>query len=86
MLSQKIKSKGLKLLVDAKLNDGTVLPKGSLAYIREEVLHNGQWATKILESDAIEGNFIIIDLAHVDYVTTPTFNITVGQDLVDTPL
>lgn len=70
-LSQKVSSKGLKVLLDARLNDGTVIPKGSMAYFREEMLHTAPWATKSLESDAVEGAFLVADIGHVDFIVPP---------------
>lgn len=67
-LSQKISSKGLKLLANAKLTDGTIIKKGSTVYIREELLHTQAWATKSMESEAIEGTFLVIELAYVDFI------------------
>jgi hypothetical protein len=71
VVQQKVALKGLKLLVDARISVGDSmydLPKGSTAYIREEYLHNAQWATKILENEEIEGPFIIVDLVNVEFV------------------
>jgi hypothetical protein len=69
---QKISLKGMKVLVEARVNDGkqlcSVIRKGDLVYIREELLHTCEWAKKNYESDAIEGKFMIVDLAHVEYV------------------
>ena len=73
-VEQKIEVKGLKVLADAHIFEGNgrtthmVIPKGSIAYIREEYLHNQAWAQKVLKSDAIEGGFIIVDLNHVEFV------------------
>ena len=68
MVSQKILVKGLKVLIDTKLNDGTFIHKGCVAYVREEYLHTQPWAQKTLQSDAVEGDFIIVELAHVEFV------------------
>lgn len=70
-LAQKITSKGLRVLADAKLTDGTVILKGSMAYFREETLHTAPWATKSLQSDAIEGDFLVVDIVHADYIVPP---------------
>ncbi len=68
---QKVTVKGLEVLMDAKLVDGTFVPKGSTAYIREELLHTAQWAQKILESDTLGQPFLIVDLANVEFVIPP---------------
>lgn len=64
---QKVTVKGLKVLVDAKLNDGTLIPKGSLAYIKEENLHTQAWAQKNYESDAVGVPFILADSSNVEF-------------------
>ena len=79
MIQQKVEVKGLKLLMDARLTqmgnvqiDGVsapaIVPKGSTVYIREELLHTQAWAQKILESPAVEGKFIIVDVNNVEFV------------------
>lgn len=69
---QKVTVKGLEVLMDAKLSDGTLVPKGSLAYIREESLHTQQWAQKSYESDALPGiSFIIVDSTSVEFFAPP---------------
>ncbi len=67
MTSQKISLKGLRLLMDAKLNDGTIIQKGYKAYFKENDLHSQPWAKSIFKSDFFEGNCMIIDLAHVEF-------------------
>lgn len=73
MISQKVTVKGLKVLIDAHLYDGDSqtsmrIPRGSLAYIREEYLHTQPWAQKIMESDAIGEQFIIVDIKMVEFI------------------
>jgi hypothetical protein len=70
-VEQKVTVKGLTVLMDTKLADGTYVLKGSTAYIKEEALYTQAWAQKILESDFITGNFIIVDMIHVEFVTPP---------------
>lgn len=70
-ITQKVTIKGLKVLMDAKLSDGTFVPKGSTAYIKEETLHTQPWAQKVLESDTLGVPFIIVDLAHVEFISPP---------------
>lgn len=64
--------KGLTVLADAYLSDGRHIPKGSVAFIREEILHTHAWASKPLTCDTIEGKFLIVELAHIEFFNTPT--------------
>src|ERR1700687_4433841 len=67
-VDQKLSLKGLKVLVDAKLSDGTFIPKGFVAYVKEETLHTQQWAQKSMECDSIDGKFLILDITYVEFV------------------
>ena len=69
-IDQKSSVKGLRVLVDAYLGN-TLIPKDSVAYIKEEVLHTAAWAQKLLESDTIDGQFLIADLTHVEFIIPP---------------
>jgi len=64
-ISQKSTLKGLKVLVDARLSDGTIYKARAVAYIPEQILHTSQWATHALSCDGLEEPFILVDLAHV---------------------
>jgi hypothetical protein len=71
IVQQKVSLVGLRLLADVDLcTQGfvQVYPKGSLAYIKEELLFTQPWAQKSYESDGIEGKFIIVDSTYVDFV------------------
>jgi hypothetical protein len=72
LVQQKTSIVGLRLLMDAVVFSGTQCgvpySKGSLAYIKEELLFTQPWASKVYESDAIEGKFIIVDAAHIEFV------------------
>lgn len=70
-VEQRVAVKGLTVLMDAKLSDGTFVPRGSTAYIKEELLHTAPWAQKILESDTFQIPFIIVDMANVEYISPP---------------
>ena len=62
--------KGLKVLVDAVITvDGNsdTIPAGSIAYIREEVLHTHQWASKVFNCDKIPEKFMIVELTYVEF-------------------
>lgn len=66
---QKTTLKGLKIYLNAKLNDGTFIRAGSVAYIREELLHTAQWAQKKYESAATgDKQFLIVDLANIEFI------------------
>lgn len=91
MIQQKVTLKGLRLLIDAKV-DGLgshtiktafvhsvpaseseevaprIVPKGSIAYIREEYLHTQPWAKQLLECEGIEGKFMIVDIQYVEFI------------------
>ena len=67
-VAQKLSLKGLKLLVNAKLNDGSFVMKDSVVYVKEELLHTQAWAQKGMECDSIEGQFLIVDLIHVEFI------------------
>lgn len=71
-VQQKVTVKGLTVLMDSQLSDGTFVPKGSTAYIKEELLHTAPWAQKILESDTLTTQFIIVDISNVEYITPPS--------------
>ena len=70
-IEQKSSLKGLTVLMDAKMNDGFVILKGSTVYIKEEELHTKPWAQKVLESDTLGVPFIIVDLANVEFISQP---------------
>lgn len=71
MIEQKVSVKGLTVLLDAKLADGTIVEKGSTAYIREESLHTAPWATKRYASPFISGEFMIVDITNVEFIVPP---------------
>jgi len=69
---QKNTLKGLQVLISARLSDGTYVPAGSTAYIKEELLVTQPWAKNILQSDTLKTQFIVVDLNHVEYIAPPT--------------
>lgn len=71
LIQQKVSLKGLKVLVDCKLSDNTLVRKDSTAYIKEETLHTQAWAQKALECDALKEPFLIVDLSYVEFITPP---------------
>lgn len=68
-IQQKVAVVGLKVLMNAHLSDGSIIPEGSTAHIKEELLQTQPWAKKILESEALSEKFIIVDLNNVEFVT-----------------
>lgn len=70
-VSQKNNLKGLRVLVQATLNDGTFVPAGSTAYIKEEYLHTQPWAKNKLKCETLPGEFIIVTMNEVEYVAPP---------------
>lgn len=71
MASQKTNLKGLKVLVQGVLSDGTIVPAGSTAYIKEESLHTQVWAKNKIKSDTLPGEFILVTMSEVEYVDPP---------------
>lgn len=70
-IQQKASLKGLRVLMDAKLSDGTLVLRGSTAYIKEESLHTQAWAQKVLDSSTLGTPFIIVDASQVEYIAPP---------------
>lgn len=72
MTQQKVLVKGLKVLMKSTLQIhgqfSIEVNPGDMAYIREEYLHSAPWAQKILQSDAVEGDFMIIDQQYIEFV------------------
>lgn len=62
--------KPLKVLISTTLSDGRHVPQGSLAYIREEILHTHPWASKPLTCDTLPGKFMIVELNYVEFIDT----------------
>lgn len=70
-VSQKIELTGLRVLIDAKLSIGNTIvqiPRNSVAYIKQEYLHNHPWAKNILESDSIGEPFVIAELNMIEFI------------------
>jgi hypothetical protein len=70
-VKQKSELFGLKLLIEAKLSDGSFFPAGSMAYISEELLSSQAWAKNVKSSSALPGQkFIIVELKYVNIIDT----------------
>lgn len=72
VVAQKVMIVGLKLLIDAVIQDSKetsrLVPAGSLVYIKEEFLHTNPTVKRIYESDAVPGKFNILEMAWVEFV------------------
>ena len=71
IVQQKVSVVGLTLLADAEITFnglGRTFDKGSIVYIKEELLFTQPWAQKVYESDAIEGKFIIVDSTYIEFI------------------
>src|SRR5271165_7177778 len=67
-VEQKSNLQGLKVLMNAKLNDGSIVPKDSVVFVKEEVLHSQPWAQKTYECKSLVGKFLIVDLSAVEFI------------------
>lgn len=67
-VQQKIALKGLKVKMNTTLSNGTKILAGSIAYLKEEDLHNREWAKKPLTCDALSEPFIIVDSKDVQFI------------------
>lgn len=69
MVQQKVSLKGLKLLADAQNTSGQYIArKGDMVYIRESLLQAQPWAKATFTSDAIDGEFMIVDQTYIEFV------------------
>lgn len=72
-VSQKTTLVGLKLLVEARLADGSYLPAGSVVYLDESLLcsPSSKWAKDVKTCSALrDKNFIVADLSCVTLIDT----------------
>lgn len=71
-LNQRNSLKGLTVLIQANLPDGSIVPVGSTAYIKEESLHTQPFAKARLKSDTLKQEFILVGIDQVEYIVPPT--------------
>jgi hypothetical protein len=64
-IKQKSKIIGLKVLMDAQIDQNLIIPKGSFVYILEEILYNQTAYQKPLTSEVVETPFVVVDFGHV---------------------
>lgn len=84
MVSQKVTVKGLRLLADAIITNAPAvstsvdgisatgpltIKAGSTVFIKESSLQSQPWAKVTLSAEGIEGDFMIVDPAHVEFVS-----------------
>lgn len=72
-VQQKVNLVPLKVLVEARLNDGSYIPAGSLVYLEEDALcgKTASWAKTVRKCQALgEQPFIVVDKHHVVMVDT----------------
>lgn len=67
-MEQKTKLVGLEILEDAFINKDISLKKGSIAYIKEEVLHSTKQYSLPLSCDDMKHNFIMVNFGHIVFV------------------
>lgn len=63
-VAQKTTLVGLKVLADCHL-EGRYVPKGSLAYLPEDLLMTQAWAKQIKKADFVEQDFIVVESRHI---------------------
>jgi hypothetical protein len=68
---QKNSLKGLKVLLKAELPNGEIIPAGSRAWIKEDSLHTALWAKDIRKCDFITGEFILVTMNEVEFISPP---------------
>lgn len=70
-VKQKSELFGLRVLVEAKLSDGSFVPAGSTAYISEELLSTQQWAKNLKSCKALgDQKFILVEMKYVNMIDT----------------
>lgn len=70
MVQQKVSLKGLTVLADvtSPVTGQYLARKGDKAFVREASLQSQPWAKASFTSDAIEGEFMIVDMSHIEFV------------------
>lgn len=75
-VAQKTDAIGLKVLVTAVLHNGHVIPEGSIAYVKEDILF-GPIAKDIRTAKGALGDqkYIELDLAHTSFIDLKEENV-----------
>lgn len=70
MVAQKVSLKPLRILADvySPVTGQRLARRGDKAYVREAYLQSQPWAKQTFTADGIEGEFIIAEMAHVEFV------------------
>lgn len=70
MVQQKVSLKPLTILADvySPVTGQCLARRGDKAYVREAYLQSQPWAKATFTSEAIEGEFIIAETAHIEFV------------------
>lgn len=68
VVQQKTEVIGLKVLIDAKVDNELQLKTGDIIYVKEETLHTVKSYQNALECPDIKEPFVIVDFGHVDFV------------------
>ena len=71
MIENRTTLKALKTVTDTFLSvNGYVehVPKGSTVHIQESKFYEPGWAQKVFTADGVEGNFMIIELPHIEFI------------------
>jgi uncharacterized protein (UPF0254 family) len=68
---QKNSLKGLRVLLDAELPNGDKILAGSKAWVKEDSLHTAVWAKDIRKCDFIPGEFILVTMNEVEFISPP---------------
>lgn len=59
---------GLKVLVEARISDTLSIKKGSTVFVHEKFLHENQSILTPMESEGVEGSFILLNAGYVLFV------------------
>lgn len=70
MVAQKVSLKPLTVLADvySPVTGQCLARRGDKAFVREAYLQSAPWAKQTFTSDNIEGEFIIAETAHIEFV------------------
>jgi hypothetical protein len=72
-VQQKVNLVPLRVLVEARLNDGSYIPSGAIVYLEEDALcgKTATWAKVVRKCKALKDQqFIIVDKQHIIMVDT----------------
>lgn len=70
MIENRTTLKALKTVTDSYVSTGYLMefvPKGSSVYIQESKFYEPGWPQKVFTADGVEGNFMIVELPHIEF-------------------